>query len=100
MSTTIVVIKNRVVNLLRYEERWTQNTSARNVEKESVLPDSPNAICWCLTGAIYKCYPNSDERYLINQMVYKELGQLPHNWNDDVNRTHDEVLELVTKLGI
>lgn len=100
MSTTITIIRNRVANLLRYEERWTQYTPARNNEKESVLPDSPTATCWCLVGAIYKCYPNQEERYLINKLVFKELGELPHRWNDNINRTHDDVLALVTKLGI
>lgn len=47
-----------VAALLDRRDRWTKNTYARSVTGRSVGPFSPRAVCFCLTGAIDRVYPD------------------------------------------
>jgi hypothetical protein len=45
--------------------KWIQGTDARvapPVGASRVLPQSDNAACWCLRGAVIKCYPTKRKR--------------------------------------
>lgn len=97
--SALIVIKNPVANLLSHPERWTKKCSARNQNGTSVLPDSEDACSWCLSGAIYKCYPVREVRLRIQTLVMIEIDSI-WEWNDKDFRTHEQVLELCQRLGI
>ena len=43
--------------LLSSEDKWTQGALARDKNKEKVSEISPEADCWCLSGAVHRvCY--------------------------------------------
>lgn len=41
--------------ILTDPEQWTEKALARDVHGEPVRPNSPNAVCFCLEGAIALC---------------------------------------------
>lgn len=58
------------------------------------------AVCWCLAGAIDRCYPSSDNT-LVRRLVQNKIGGIGiADFNDDSARTHAEVLALVEELDI
>jgi hypothetical protein len=51
----------KVKELLADPARWTQGLLAKDESGRQVGIDSEGAICWCIAGAIRKCYPNYEE---------------------------------------
>lgn len=52
----------KVRELLDKPEKWTTNALARDASGKPIDPGSSRAACWCLNGAIDKCYPVGDKR--------------------------------------
>ena len=46
----------KVKELLKDENCWTQYKNSRDKYGEGVDPDSNDACCWCLAGAMIKVY--------------------------------------------
>lgn len=92
--------------LLAKPENWTQGAPARNPSGDAVAGSNPEACQWCLFGAVNKCYPGLDQAYgdTVNKLyagVAKrgyEQGYI--NWNDESDRTHEDVLSLCKELDI
>lgn len=87
---------------------WTQNTYARDKDGEPT-PSSRNedkAVCWCLFGALIKAdlkMMNEDDysphffiKYL--EEFESKLGEDIPRWNDDPQRTQQDVLNLLDNL--
>lgn len=93
----------KIKQLLKDPEKWTKNLSARDKLRNGVDPASKKAVCWCLYGAIFKCYPETRRDKPLS-LILTALGIVTLTgitlWNDDRNRTHKDVLKLVTKLDI
>ena len=67
----------KVKDLLSDESRWTQFCFARNENREECGPRDPEAVCWCLSGAIVKCYADkSNEMKEVKSKVVGELQRL------------------------
>lgn len=94
----------KVHELLNDSSKWTKKASARNIQKESVPAHSSLAVCWCLLGAIDKCYENTDEdnTYLLTKAIVKELGfnNLHDTAHFNDSHTFEEVKALVLKHDI
>ena len=92
--------------LINTREKWTTGTLARDKEEQKVEYDSPQAVCWCMWGAICKLYPfikkNGEynyERAQINKKIeLATQGLSPGNWND--SSTYEQVFNLLKKLDI
>jgi hypothetical protein len=92
----------KAFELLENPKSWVQKTYAR-ISPEwltGVEPTSPQATCWCIVGAIHRCYPENEVAK--NRMaVCEAIGwQSPIDWNDAPERTHAEVVALLKKLDI
>lgn len=85
---------------------WCQGDYAKNESDSDVSPDNPNAVCYCIMGALQRCYPTPEERELhIEKVVqfippsYKRYwipdGAALVKWNDVKGRTKTEVIELL-----
>lgn len=70
----------------RIQKGWTKWAFAVNLEGCAVRFDNPNAVCWCLRGAFDDKPPD---------IIYKLTRGMPGTWNDQPERTKDEVLELL-----
>lgn len=92
--------------LLVRPEAWTQEVHARASDGSRVGPANPNACCWCLVGALYRCYPQTPDDPDCREFctAYTRVkDKLRHmcgyssiaRWNDAPSRTHAEVLEVL-----
>ena len=59
-------------------------------------PESPNAVRWCLMGAIDRCYPN------LSPKIYERCCDIVgtdriDNWNDEEAK-HTDVLKVAKQL--
>jgi len=90
----------KVRDLLTDESKWTKGQLAKDKEGWRCAPDYKDAVCWCLYGAIYKCYPKANERLSVDSLVGEQLGMEATIWNDHFDRTFRDVRDLVIKLNI
>ncbi len=86
------------------ESKWTQYTWFRNSESGATY-HSEEAVCACLEGALSICYGGSEDyrkiRALIEENIPSAFGMNQiAAWNDDEQRTFDDVKALVEKLDI
>jgi hypothetical protein len=84
---------------------WTQGASARDAAGNSVYYKSTEAVCWCLSGAIFAAYPDHVECANAFEKVTLEIQKtspfgIPLSWNDAPRRTQAEVILLLEKVGI
>jgi hypothetical protein len=98
----------KVKELFAANERWTKRAMARVSMGISVIETHPSAVCWCLLGAIYFCYPEEKDRKIVTAKV---LGKIPiwdpydrlsaiSAWNDHPDRSFEEVKALAEELDI
>ena len=79
---------------------WCQGSIARDAQGKSCLETSPDAVQWCLYGAVSAAYPYDIQK---RGEILDKLP-LPTNvplgrWNDDPKRTQAEVIALLTSIG-
>ena len=91
----------KVKELLTDETRWSQGAYAHRADGEVVKFSSPEAVSFCLVGAISRCYWLLKDRKPIYDAVCDQIGEsfIP-DWNDAKERTFAEVRALVEELDI
>lgn len=95
----------KIHELLRKPESWTQGFSARDSDGCPRTSHSKEAVCWCLSGAIRKCY-GSNSWLIVNKLVQalnptgNEFNYSIVLWNDAAERTHAQVLKLVRECDV
>lgn len=90
----------KVKELLSDKSKWTKNTYAKDKSNQPVPPRSRNAVCWCLIGAILKCYRNETKRSEITLKISNKTGKLLSAFNDHKNTTFKTIKRLVNELDI
>lgn len=105
MPEAVIELLEHARELLSEPARWTQNALARTAENEVANGYDPNAICWCLYGALQHAAGVSDviaaETYIAEQLdaLGWERSEFDDdtitNWNDDPERIHQDVLTLL-----
>ena len=101
-QSNIVRILQSAREIIADPARWTKNAVARNAAGKEVPASHPEAVCWCVTGAIGRVtgYPDI-ERYralkvLQNAQIY-DIGAQPQwttIYNDFFLTTHADILRL------
>ena len=80
-------------------EKWTQGELAKNARGEKVPRYSETAVCWCSLGAI--CAVAESETAKVESRAESSLRQVVIQridiWNDDPERTHEEVMNAFDK---
>ncbi len=94
-----------VAELLADERRWVKGAYAVNQNGHPCDTRNDEAVRWCLLGAcsrIYRDFRTSLECVALHQDIVEMSGEIVtiFDYNDAESRTHAEVLELVTRLGI
>jgi hypothetical protein len=103
----------KIRELLSDESKWTQGFYARNSVGSEVEAIDPEACCWCLSGALMKCYcdygRDTYSKRIVHLLIDRynfshssrigNLGIIPH-WNDSSEREFDDVKRLVEELDI
>lgn len=96
--------------LLAEPSAWTQHTSARNKDGDSVFSFANDAACWCVYGAFVVCYKHishSDAAAKCRKAYQKasQLGLVSStwgsfiDWQDAPERTHAEVIAALKAVG-
>ena len=92
MTVKDVLVATR--ELLADPVRWTQGCMAKDSEGTNVFPKAPEAVCWCLLGALHRIASGPESFYLhdtARRLVEKQSnGMVIGAFND--NATHNEVL--------
>lgn len=89
----------KVKNLLSNPDKWTQGEFARTHNGFGVSYSHPDAVRWCLLGAIDVCYP-PNERGNIYKRLRDNVETSLVGFNDNKNTTFEDVKNLVTELDI
>lgn len=90
-----------VLDLLSDASKWTQNASARDAQGKSVHPTAIEAVCWCVIGAVAKCYPEitSQSKAMLRLMAACPGGVVV-GFNCNPVRKFEEVREVIIKAQI
>lgn len=79
--------------LLATPDKWTKAANARDASGKSVGYCHADAVCWCLNGAIFQCYPVEIERAEAHNKL-AEVIRVRHGYtnvpvfNDHPTTTH------------
>lgn len=91
-----------VAELLADPKRWTKGANARDKRGVEVNTHSPNAVCWCSSGATKRIY--SDNLAFVRFRLRTAIGNLSASsileFNDNPKTTHKQVMAVVKKAGI
>jgi hypothetical protein len=92
----------RVRRLLDKPDAWTQGAEARNAAGIRVEPHSPQAVHWCLEGAVCRVLPTTactrllsgtaTEMDAVLRWLERRTGTMIANYNDRRGRTYAEIL--------
>lgn len=97
----------KISELLSDESKFTRETFARDKFGISVIPQSERAVCWCTTGAIWRCYPENydDVRDRIVDILVRHGYATPPgrycdiaSWNDSVS--FEQVREVLLEANV
>lgn len=90
--------------LFSAENSWTQRAFARDENNIPVNEHDSHAICWCLSGAVYKIYGGKEFNYTVSKKIFNllksRIGGPITTWNDNIKRTIEDVRNLVKELNI
>lgn len=92
----------KVKELLSSKSKWTKGATARDSQGSGCYCNSLSACCWCLSGAIYHCYPDDDEANSIHLLVRINLEGFRGviDFNDNESTSFEEIKALVNELDI
>ncbi len=81
---------------------WTQGNYAIDELGLEVPLNSNKACAWCLAGAISASYHDGtlDKNIVIkfNRAIFETIDQDFSTWNDNENRTQQEIIDLVKEV--
>lgn len=90
--------------LLATPDKWTKGTYAKTATGKAVPAKDPNAVCWCIYGALIKCYRDDEDRYVEAANKIQDVLLLRYNNPDIVpfndRRTHEEVLAVLKEADV
>lgn len=88
----------KVYELLDTPEKWTQSVYAMDSRGRVVEPADEAAVCWCLSGALQRCYGETGSTQYA--LVADRLPLTIPAWNDFMGRTYEDVIALAKDLDI
>jgi hypothetical protein len=90
--------------LLKNPDNWTQGWFHKEKKSEAPLyleqVEEPLACSHCLLGALKICYPDEIMNVEVKNKLRQEVGIPLVDWNDEDERTHEEVYQVLKKLDI
>lgn len=89
--------------LLDSPEKWTKGAWGRCKDGSACDCRDERATCWCIIGAIYKCFSNEARIEKLLKEMRDSLNLSEHPlmwWNDNPERTYEEVIDLLKKFDL
>lgn len=98
----------KVKELLSDPAKWTKNTHARAADGSCVTERDVRAVCFCMLGAINKCYPSFEEGRLRDRVERRVLSYIEllypfddiASFNDCETITHSDVMRVLEKADV
>ncbi len=93
--------QRKIRDIFADPNRWCKRRFAQDAQGNPVLIQDPNAVCWCLAGALDLCYPVDNRPSFMNVVgrIYDKIGTVSISlWND--KHGYDKVKALVDELDI
>lgn len=87
----------KVQELLTDPSKWTKEAYARDINGKPVGTKSTEVSCFCLSGAIDRCYQDSAN---IRLKIHSYLHESIPVWNDAPERTFEDIQQLIKELDI
>jgi hypothetical protein len=88
----------KVKDLLADASKWTRGASARDRSGKQCSIYSPDAVRYCLLGALLAAYDGEQLAAAVDavRQAIGDEGQMSiESWNDDHGRTFDEVRRVI-----
>lgn len=94
----------KISELLNGPEKWTKEAIARNGDGKPVYLTSPDAVSYCLLGALFKCYEgnNLGKKWNILDKYIKENYKKYANsysptvyFNNNEKTTYKDIMKVV-----
>ena len=81
---------------------WCQGAEARNAAGEDVDEFIGDPVSWCPIGATFAAYPGMDG-YATREALFGAIDRMlkddeVSNWNDDPDRTQEEVVAFMLEV--
>ncbi len=92
-------MEKKISEFLTDESMWCQYYFALDADNLQICSSSPNAVKWCIIGAAHRC------KYAVTELVdfvsaANAVGiSNPAYWQDEVDRTFDEVRAMLLSIG-
>jgi hypothetical protein len=91
--------------LLNDASKWTKEAFARNAEGKECSPQNHSATCFCLLGAVRRCYADGIECSIKQEKIRVAVKKISDgfrttDWNDHKDRTFEDVRNLLIELDI
>ena len=88
-------------DLIQEPGAWVKGSHAQDDRGEEIAPEEPDAVCFCLEGAIIRALTELGESAESSELLEMDAelmgddGEYMTMWQDRAERTHDEVLARV-----
>jgi len=94
----------KAYELLSSPDKWTKSAYARDSFHNPVAFSNSAAQCWCINGAIRKCYGPS-RAPIIEEIVQDVIRQnsifsSTAHYNDDPATTYEDVIAILKKADV
>lgn len=89
--------------LIERPENWAQGGYAKDPDGQLVNWKDDTACCWCVLGALHKCYPSKDLFDASSRLVRDRILRFAEGidlWNDSPSTTHAQVLAVLKELDV
>jgi hypothetical protein len=93
----------KIKELWSDESKWGRGRIARDSKDKSVRASDPEACCWCLMGAVHRCYEpeNREEIFRRLREFIRETYQLGLvQFNDSPYTNFEKMKEVVETLDV
>jgi hypothetical protein len=87
--------------LLSQPDTWCQGCFAKTIDGSHVSSINPEAVQWCLIGALNRCIPTAAKREsALSKLKHKARRKRMADWNDKPSRRQAEVVALLQSVGL
>jgi hypothetical protein len=94
----------KAYELLSDSSKWTKGAGARDNDGIRCSPASPDAVCWCLFGAITRCYDNPFQiAAMVEKLIsetYNEGYYKAESFNDAPDTTYNDIISLLKEADV
>lgn len=95
----------KVKDLLKDPSAWTRGRLAQDRDGKIVSPFDPSACCFCLLGAMFRCYPEDGEKDAAFAKLKQAITEHGYRFSSVVGfndrvATHAEILTVLETADI